>query len=56
MKKSNELLIANKAHDQKNEHRNPIDGRSTIGCLLVSAVIFIFVMYLAGRFIILLRS
>jgi len=44
MKKS-EKLILNKAHDKEDENRDPIDGRSMIGCLFVGVLMLVTVLY-----------
>jgi len=40
MKEKN-TLIENEAHDREDEARNPFDGRSTIGCLLVGVLLLV---------------
>jgi len=38
MKKKN-ALIENEAHDREDEARDSLDGRSTIGCLIIGMIL-----------------
>jgi len=44
MKKSVKLIL-NKARDMEDENRDPVDGRSMVGCLFVGILILAVMLY-----------